>query len=183
MQASGTDDEGGGVDLIVSLRTVVAVSCVVGVLAGCFSQKSEREGRDFLESDIKPHPRYTAEEVVEIQLKALRYNDESDRGIEITFRFASPSNRLETGPIERFVTMLKAPLYSPMLNHTSARFDPLQTDGKRAMQRVTLVSKDQLKIVYVFILSRQTVDPYVNCWMTDAVMIESVEKEKPPTTI
>jgi hypothetical protein len=45
-----------------------------------------------------PNAQLTPDQVFKIQLEALRTNDENDRGIEITFRFASPANKRSTGP-------------------------------------------------------------------------------------
>src|ERR1700704_5439214 len=54
--------------------------------------------------DLNPNPDLTPQQVVEFQLDALRHNDEptTDAGIERSFRFASPSNRLVTGPLSHF---------------------------------------------------------------------------------
>ena len=49
----------------------------------------------------RPSAEHAPQEVVRIQMEALRYNDEKNRGIEIAFRFASPSNKADTGPLPR----------------------------------------------------------------------------------
>ncbi len=43
-----------------------------------------------------------------------------DRGIEVTFNFASPTNKRMTGPLERFKVMVRNSVYGPMINHRSA---------------------------------------------------------------
>jgi hypothetical protein len=120
------------------------------------------------EKEPSPDPRYTPQDVVRIQLEALQRGD-----IETTFRFASPANREQTGPIERFSQMINSPPYSPMIGSMSIEYAPLEEGKSGALQRVTLIGKGGEEIVYVFYLSKQTVSPYVNCWMTDAVFIES----------
>lgn len=56
----------------------------------------------------RPCPGLSAEAVVELQCEALQSNDpDTDDGIQACFRFASPSNRQATGPVERFGTMIK----------------------------------------------------------------------------
>ncbi|MEQ8807830.1 MAG: hypothetical protein RIE59_02080, partial [Imperialibacter sp.] len=55
-----------------------------------------------------PHPALSPQEVVHINFLALQKNDspELDHGIEIAWNFASPSNKENTGPIERFNIMV-----------------------------------------------------------------------------
>jgi|GEM_PF-451573 len=59
--------------------------------------------------------------VVMEQLKALKNNDKpkSDAGIRTAWDYAHPSNREATGPLDRFVTMLKSPTYRELINHQS----------------------------------------------------------------
>ena len=124
---------------------------------------------------LVPNPALAPDQVVKIQLEALKNNDSSDRGIEVVFRFASPSNKQNTGPLDRFSRMIKEPLYSPMLNHRSVEYDPVQIVGREAKQRVTLVDRRGNTISYVFYLSKQSDASCRDCWMTDAVTIESMQ--------
>ncbi|MSV29914.1 MAG: hypothetical protein EXQ52_14390 [Bryobacterales bacterium] len=59
-----------------------------------------------------PGPALTPAEVVRTQITALRNNDKprKDAGIATAFRFASPGNRAATGPLDRFILMVKGPL-------------------------------------------------------------------------
>lgn len=122
----------------------------------------------------EPHPSLSPTEVVRIQLTALQQNDEPtpDAGIRTVFKFASPANRAVTGPIERFITMVKTPLYRPMLSCHTLRFDPPKEEGEQAEQRVMIVSRGGEAIFYKFVLSRQRGAPHAGCWMTDAVLRE-----------
>jgi hypothetical protein len=122
------------------------------------------------EGKLSPKPRYTPDEVVQIQLEALQKKD-----IELTFRFASPSNKSQTGPLEQFSRMFEGPLYSPMIESITFYYYPVEIRDQLAYQRVKLFGKGGEEIVYVFFLSKQTIAPYKNCWMTDAVTIESWE--------
>jgi hypothetical protein len=119
-----------------------------------------------------PHPRYGPDEIVRMQLEALQRND-----IEVTFRFASPANRTQTGPLERFTQMIESPAYKPMLGSLTINYYRLEMSQNYARQRVQLISKGGEEVVYVFYLSKQTDAPYENCWMTDMVRIESWEKK------
>lgn len=117
-----------------------------------------------------PHPDLTPGEVVRIVIDALKDNDERDRGIAITFDFASPANQELTGPLERFVPMVKGPAYAPMLKHKSAKYGKVLVRQDQAQQLVTIVDADGNEAAYVFQLSKQTEGGREGCWMTDGVI-------------
>lgn len=124
------------------------------------------------EQPTEPNPKLTAEAVVAAQLHALAHNDEPqpDQGIRIAFRFASPDNKKTTGPVDRFIRMVRGPTYALMLNHRSARFGEMMMVEDSARQKVTLTTADGGRATYVFILSKQPGPPCPGCWMTDAVI-------------
>lgn len=124
---------------------------------------------------LEPDPNLSPAEVIKIQVEALQFNDPADRGIEITYRFASPGNKRFTGPLPRFARMIKNPLYQPMLNHQNARYGSMEIVDDEATQRVTLIDAEGNAIIYVFVLSKQTSPPCFGCWMTDSVGIEAVK--------
>ena len=125
-----------------------------------------------LSDALVPAPALSPAEVVRIQLEALRHNDVHNRGIEVAFRFASPANRSNTGPIERFVSMIRNGPYALMLRFREASYGPVESRGLMARQRVTLADAG-IRTTYWFYLSRQSEEPYVDCWMTDAVYVEA----------
>ncbi len=130
----------------------------------------------------EPSPSLTPAQVVQIQLAALKQNDSPnpDDGIRTAYRFASPGNRLMTGPEERFIRLVKNPLYRPLLNHRSSEARPIQVRDDRAVQRIKLIDAEGAPAIFVFTLSRQTLEPYKGCWMTDGV--ERVQPEELPNT-
>jgi len=128
-----------------------------------------------LNADPAPGPSLGPNEVVRIQLQALRESRGEQSGIGVAFRFASPSNRQQTGPLERFASMIRQGEYRLMLSYREAEYAPVEIHGERARQRVTLYSATQT-ITYIFLLSRQTDIPYENCWMTDAVFVQHSRK-------
>lgn len=121
--------------------------------------------------DLVPDPALTAINVVRIQLAALSRNDtpRPDAGIEITFRFASPDNRRQTGPLPRFIQLVKTPVYSPMVAHRAAKVGEPMRSGDKQMVTVVLTARNGAKAAYMFILGKQTED-CDGCWMTEAVM-------------
>lgn len=122
--------------------------------------------------ELQPDPTYSPEEVVRIQTEALGNNDTpyADAGIEITFRFASPQNKLATGPLSHFVAIVRSPAYALMINHASAKFGSAHVEGDVAQVPVVLTAPNGDQAGYVFRLSRQSEAPYEQCWMTDGVV-------------
>lgn len=122
-----------------------------------------------LSPKLMPTPALAPDEVVRIQLNALRHNDAENRGIEVAFRFASPNNKLSTGPLARFSRMIQQGPYSLMLAYDDITYQPVEIVEDRARQRVTLVGSGMV-IAYEFYLSRQSQGACPGCWMTDAVI-------------
>lgn len=115
--------------------------------------------------DLKP------DDVVRIVIGALARNDSpyEDAGIEITFRFASPANKVNTGPLERFMRMVKARPYGIMVDHAASEFSEVVYTGNSAYQMVRLTAADGRALVFAFRLSKQQDGEYKDMWMTDAV--------------
>ena len=61
-------------------------------------------------------------EIVKIQLNALKNNDlpKKNSGIEQTWIFAHPRNKVFTGPLSKFTNMLYSDDYRILLNHFSS---------------------------------------------------------------
>ncbi|GIT72408.1 MAG: hypothetical protein Ct9H300mP28_22220 [Pseudomonadota bacterium] len=67
--------------------------------------------------DIKnayPEPELKPNDVEKASTFCMKQNDESDFGIEVTFRFASPANKKQTGPLKRFIRLVRNPSYRPL---------------------------------------------------------------------
>jgi len=118
-----------------------------------------------------PDPSYDPERVVEIQLDALADNDTpvENAGVKTAYNFASPANRRATGPLDRFVAMVRGPRYAPIVDHVEATTDPLERTDGRAEQRVTLTGPDGRTVTYRFGLSVCDESPLEGCWLTDSV--------------
>ncbi len=120
----------------------------------------------------EPDPSLSPQDVVSIQIEALRNNDTpyEDRGIEVTFNFASPANKRMTGPLERFKVMVRNPTYGPMIDHRSAKYENFVVEDDSARVDVILTTKEGVYLGYRFFLSRQQGNEYEGSWMTDAVI-------------
>lgn len=121
-----------------------------------------------------PNPDLSPADVVRIQLEALQHNDTPtpDAGIATAFQFAAPSNRAATGPIDRFIQLVKNPLYAPMLNFIRAEVEEGEMGTEEATLRVTVMAQLGEWVRYVFSLERQIEYPYSGCWMTAGVVHE-----------
>jgi hypothetical protein len=120
-----------------------------------------------------PDPADGPAAVVERQLAALSTNDDpfENAGIATAYNLASPGNRANTGPFPRFVRMVTGPTYAPMVDHVEAVTGPLERDGERATQRVTLTGPDGRTVTYEFGLSVWD-EPAAGCWLTDSVLAD-----------
>ena len=124
----------------VQFRPVAALLlfALLFAISGCASAQPTPQA-----APTSPSPKLSPAEVVSAQLAALKNNDADDMGIRITFRFASPGNQAQTGPVDRFIAMLKNPAYRPMINYQSDHREPIEVDGNVAKQIVTLVSSGE----------------------------------------
>lgn len=127
------------------------------------------ENTEVLES---PNPDYRPKEVIEMQIEALKFNDEpfKDSGIETAFNFASQDNKRATGPISKFKKMVHNKRYSMLLNHDSAEFKDFEVNGNQATQTL-LVEKDDKERLYEFGVEKQKEEPNEGCWMTNTVLL------------
>jgi len=125
-----------------------------------------------------PSPEIEPAEVVRIQVEALRQNSFSNEGIELTYHFASPRNKRYTGPLERFIDMVRSAPYDRLLNHRSAEYSPMAVSGNQAQQMVVIIDAEGEEVGYVWVLSRQTKGAFKDCWMTDAVIAAEREVQR-----
>ena len=120
---------------------------------------------------VYPNPDIAPAEVIAIQLNGLQYNDspEIDAGIRQTWAFAHPRNRVMTGPLQRFATMMKGPGYDMMLYHASHQIVPANSgDGWRQFD-VFMESGNGKLLQFAWIVEKVTEGRYKDCWMTVAV--------------
>ncbi len=115
-----------------------------------------------------PNTTITPQEVVKTVIDALRTNDETNSGIATVYCFASPGNKSNTGPLERFTKMITQG-YSEMLNHAYSYFDEMTIDNDTATQAAWLVATDGREYGYMFTIAKQSEGEFANMWMTEAV--------------
>lgn len=110
-------------------------------------------------------------EVVQIIIEALAKNDYpyTDAGIETTFSFASPTNKVNTGPLERFVTLVKGPVFGKMINHRDSTLSKVIFEGNKALRLVQIIGENNETLYFAFRLGLQQDGDYAGMWLTEAV--------------
>ena len=121
---------------------------------------------------IKPNNGIEPLQVVKIQLRSLKNNDQvyKDAGIEQTWEFAHPNNRKYTGPLEKFKNMLKGDSFSMLLNHKEHKISEIFLSDDMATFEVIIL--DFNKEYFKFKWQVEKFDkngPLKDCWLTTAV--------------
>ena len=121
---------------------------------------------------VKPNNGIEPSLVVEIQLRSLKQNDnpKKDNGIEQTWQFAHPSNQKNTGPLERFKTMIKGESYEMLLNHLDHKVVEIKSSDLTVLFEVTVLDKDKAYYKFNWTVEKYTADgPLKDCWLTTMV--------------
>ena len=110
-------------------------------------------------------------EVVQIIIDALGKNDYPfpDAGIETTFNFASPANKVNTGPLERFAALVKGPVFGKMINHRDSTLSKVIFEGNKALRLVQIVGERNETLYFAFRLGLQQEGEYAGMWLTESV--------------
>jgi hypothetical protein len=149
----------------VSLIALVLTAVLSLSLQAAISAKPETESLPQPSRDRRP------EDVVRIVIEALAHNDKpyADAGIATTFAFASPANKVNTGPLQKFTQMIRTPVYGIMIDHAEHEFSEVVLMGNEAYQMVRIGASNGAEVVFAFRLSQQSGGEFDGMWMTDAV--------------
>ena len=121
---------------------------------------------------VKPNNGIEPFLVVQIQLRSLKQNDnpKKDNGIEQTWEFAHPNNQKNTGPLERFKTMIKGKSYGMLLNHLDHKVVEIKTTDLTALFEVTVLDKNKAYYKFNWTVEKYTAEgPLKGCWLTTMV--------------
>ena len=121
---------------------------------------------------IKPSKKIEPDQVVKIQLRSLKKNDDpfKNAGIEQTWEFAHPNNKKFTGPLERFKTLLSSESYKMLLNHIDHNIVELKTTDSLASYEVTILGEGKNYYKFRWMVEKYNSDgPLKDCWLTTAV--------------
>ena len=121
---------------------------------------------------VKPNNGIEPYQVVKIQLRSLKKNDDpkKDNGIEQTWEFAHPNNQKTTGPLDRFKTMIKGKSYGMLLNHLDHKVVEVKSTDSTALFEVTVLDKDKAYYKFNWTVEKYTSEgPLKGCWLTTMV--------------
>ena len=121
---------------------------------------------------VKPNNGIKPYQVVKIQLTGLMNNDipNKNSGIEQTWEFAHPSNKKYTGPLSKFVNLLKSESYNMLLNHLESEIiEVFKTNNKYGFE-VIILANDKNYYKFQWIVEKYYNDgPLKDCWLTTSV--------------
>ena len=121
---------------------------------------------------VKPNNGIEPFLVVQIQLRSLKQNDnpKKDNGIKQTWEFAHPNNQKNTGPLDRFKTMIKGKSYGMLLNHLDHKVVEIKTNDLTALFEVTVLDKNKAYYKFNWTVEKYTAEgPLKGCWLTTMV--------------
>ena len=128
---------------------------------------------NFAKADlIKPNSGIEPIQVVKIQLRGLKNNDQlyKDGGIEQTWEFAHPRNRKFTGPLTKFKSMIKGDDFSMLLNHKEHKVKEVFLSDDVATFEVIVLNSDKEYFKFKWQVEKFKKDGMLkNCWLTTAV--------------
>ena len=123
---------------------------------------------------LMPNSSLLADEVISIQLIALQNNNTpyKNAGIEQTWEFAHPSNRIFTGPLPKFISMMNTPSYSMIINHLKHNIIFINQNEFQSFYFVELIDNKGVKFGFQWIVEKVLEKgEYEKCWMTTNVSL------------
>jgi len=119
------------------------------------------------ETPAQPDPKFKPQQVIELQLDALRQGD--DAGIARVWAFAHPANKRLTGPLARFTRMIKSAPYAILLGHLSHEIEALRRSPERVLFGVTVTGAEGKVVLYRWTVSKIKSGPLEGAWLTSVV--------------
>ena len=121
---------------------------------------------------IKPGITLKPLDVLVLQLNSLQNNDYpyKDAGIEQTWKFAHPNNKIMTGPLKKFKQMIYSKSYEILIRHEKSEITILNETNNKSVYKVYILSKDKKKYYYIWQIEKVLKNGNLeNCWMTTSV--------------
>ena len=121
---------------------------------------------------IKPNNTIEPYQVVKIQLTSLKDNSEESGniGIKQTWEFAHPSNQKNTGPLDRFISMIKGESYKMLLNHVEHKILEAKFTNSVVIYEVTILDMNKSYYKFNWQVEKYTKEgPLNGCWLTTMV--------------
>ena len=121
---------------------------------------------------IKPNNEIHPSNVVDIQLKGLMNNDNPSKnyGIKQTWEFAHPANKKYTGPLPKFINLLRGENYKMLLNHLDNEIIEVFKSNTRYGYEVTILAVDKKYYKFQWVVEKYYKEgPLKDCWLTTSV--------------
>ncbi len=121
---------------------------------------------------IKPNKLLKPIEIIKIQLNSLQKNNipYKDAGIEQTWEFAHPNNKIITGPLEKFKKMIYSENYQLLIEHEYHEIIILEKTNNRVVYKVEILTRNKKKYFYIWQVEKVIGNGYLkDCWMTTNV--------------
>ena len=121
---------------------------------------------------IKPTKAIEPNQVVKIQLNGLMNNDKPNPndGIKQTWEFAHPENKKYTGPLTKFINLLKGESYSMLINHLDSEVIEVFKSNNQYGFEVTILGNDKKYYKFQWVVEKYYKDgPLKDCWLTTSV--------------
>ena len=121
---------------------------------------------------IKPSNKIDPSKVVSIQLEGLMNNDypSKDHGIKQTWEFAHPSNKKYTGPLPRFINLIKSESYKMLIDHLDSKIVEIFHSNNKYGFEVIILGSDKNYYKFQWIVEKYYNEgPLQNCWLTTSV--------------
>ncbi len=121
---------------------------------------------------VKPNTTLEPFDVLMIQLNSLKNNNfpYKDAGIEQTWEFAHPNNKVMTGPLDKFKQMIYSENYKILISHQSTEITVLKETEDLSVYKVAVLTKDKKKYYYIWQVEKVLSEGNLkNCWMTTSV--------------
>ena len=121
---------------------------------------------------IKPNIEIKPDQVVQIQLNGLMKNDDPslDYGIKQTWEFAHPSNKKYTGPLPKFINLLKSESYKMLINHLDSEIIEVFKSSNQYGFEITILGDDKKYYKFQWVVEKYYDEgPLKDCWLTTSV--------------
>ena len=121
---------------------------------------------------IKPKIGIEPNQVVKIQLNGLMNNNKPnlDDGIKQAWEFAHPSNKKYTGPLPKFINLLKSETYKMLINHLENEIIEVFKSNNQYGFEVIILGNDKKYYKFQWVLEKYYEEGHLkNCWLTTSV--------------
>ena len=111
----------------------------------------------------RPSPQLQPNEVLDLQLEALKRTGNTRRGVAQMFAFASPKSREMMGSFDAFATLIHTHM-TPLIGHRASRKVILEENEMRVSYQVTVVDGQGDERHYEWVVEKMPAPDCQFCW-------------------